>query len=565
MVAAFALAAGLLFVASTAVPARAASPHVRATIDTSICAACHSVHTATNPMLTRTGMDTDGVTASCLGCHGGSDQTASNIAVEFTSGSGHSLTAESSGTVQLNGCDTCHDVHGASEDARGIPAKKVNGVVVSSAGKELCLACHDESDAWFGPGYPSTSAPTRDATGYPVAGTWTGSNTYESPTNAHRLIPETTRTAGQNDPVRREQGDCLYCHAAHGSSNAYDGLIATYTVPSQATLASDQADGSYAALCFECHGGKKPSGFAEKPIDIKQFTTASATASNAPGGHSIVTSGGTLPVGSPLPCFECHNPHGSKRGNASMLSDERGESLSATGNAGVRQFCFTCHTTSDTTAGWDSATTSFTVVPPAEKVVGIPRDGGVLHLSAIDGHAQGDSQSCYECHGNSYDADGNNVHNPDSGQAVAGFSLALDSVPDTSTVPTGGVDASGSIDATVALSAVTATDTTPPLTTSDAVATYTVEATITLSAVDDTGGVGVADTYWTLDGGDVATGTVVATSAVGPHELTFWSVDLSGNVESSTVTSFTIDADRAMALPVMLAARLGQVIADAGS
>ena len=62
---------------------------------------------------------------------------------------------------------------------------------------------------WFGPNYPSTSAPTRDATGYPVAGTWTGSATYESASNPHRLIPESTQTVGVSEPIRREQGDCL--------------------------------------------------------------------------------------------------------------------------------------------------------------------------------------------------------------------------------------------------------------------------------------------------------------------------------------------------------------------
>ncbi len=135
-----------------------------------------------------------------------------------------------------------------------------------------------------------------------------------------------------SEPVRREQGSCLYCHAAHGGANAYDGLLTTYTVPSQTTLASDKADGSYAALCFDCHGGTKPSGFATAPVDIKQF----ATASGGTGGHSIVTSGGTLPVGAPLPCFECHNPHGSQRGNSSLLTDERGASLGTTSAAGVR-------------------------------------------------------------------------------------------------------------------------------------------------------------------------------------------------------------------------------------
>ena len=451
-VAAFMLMTGLFFVTSGIGSAFAYTPHIRATGTTSSCAACHSVHHSSGPLLLHTRSAAAGVTGSCLVCHDGSDSTASNIssgsADSFSQPSGHSLTTESSGTVRVNGCATCHDVHGASSDVRRIPAKQVNGVAVSSAGKSLCLACHDSSAAWFGPGYPSTSAPTRNAAGYPVAGTWPGSSTYDSASNAHRLIPETTRTVGVSQPVRREQGDCLYCHAAHGGANAYDGLLTTYTVPSQATLASDQADGTYAALCFTCHSAGNPSGLATAPVDIKQFATASGGA----GGHSVVTSGGTLPVGSPLPCFECHNPHGSKRANTSLISDERGASLGTTSAAGVRAFCFTCHTTSDTTAGWDSAAATFTPVTPAEKIVGLPRSGGVLHLPANGAHTQAAAAACYQCHGNNYSVGGHNVHDPGNGRFVAA-PLALASVPDWSTVPSASVAPSVAIDATVSVTA----------------------------------------------------------------------------------------------------------------
>lgn len=470
-VAALMLLTGLACAAFAADSASAASPHVISTAQTSRCAVCHSTHAAKNSLLLRTREASGSVSNSCLACHDGSDTTASNVASgsadSFGQASGHSLSIESSGTVRLEGCSTCHQVHGASSDSRMIPSKKINKVVVTSAGKDLCLACHASNAAWFGPDYPETSAPTRDATGYPIAGTWPGESTYASASaNAHSRIPETTRTVGVSEPVRREQGDCLYCHASHGGANAYDGLLTTYTVPAQATLASDQADGSYAALCFTCHGANKPSGFATAPVDIKQFATASGGA----GGHSIVTSGGTLPVGAPLPCFECHNPHGSKLDNGSLISDERGESLATTNDAGVRAFCFTCHTTSDTIRGWDSAATEPTYTPvvsagTTELVVGIPRDGGVLRLPATvgtqtAGHAQDDSASCYDCHGQSYAGGGRNVHNPGSGEPVS-FAPALASVPDWSTVPSVPVDATGSPEATasaVATQSVVASD-----------------------------------------------------------------------------------------------------------
>ncbi len=592
--AAFALLTAVLFVASASSPAFAETPHVSASVDTASCAACHSTHTAAHSLLLRGSDASSTLSDSCLACHNGSDDEASNVATgqldAFDLPSGHSLTSETSVTASISGCDTCHETHGASDEARRIPADEVNGGSVSSADKQLCIACHTAGEDWFGPGYPSTSLPTRDATGYPVAGTWPGPSTYESEANAHRLIPESTVTVGVSEPIRRDQGSCLYCHAAHGGANAYDGLLTTYTVPSQATLASDTADGSYAALCFECHGGTRPSGFAETPVDIKQF----ATASGGTGGHTIITSGGILPVGAPLPCFECHNPHGSKRDNGSLLSDERGASLGTTSPAGVRAFCFTCHATSDTASGWDSETATYTVVTSADEIVGLPRDGALLRLPASVGHSQEDTTSCYECHGDDYGDDGHNVHNPIDGHAGR-FAVAVE--PLASVLTTDAVEASGSVDASASLDAsasIAATDSIlpsdtvgilelpsppseadtgtivpmdliPPLTHSDAVATYSVSATITLTAEDDFGGSGVAETYWSLDGGTLSTGTVIATSAVGPHSLSYWSVDAAGNVESATTVDFQIDAPQAMSFLPALAARRSWAISGAST
>ena len=582
--AAFSLLTGLCFVTFTGATALAESPHVSAAVDTDSCAACHTAHA--DPTLG----DKD---TSCIDCHNGSDPSSSNVVSgtidSFGMPSGHSLTPSGAGTAQIEGCDTCHAPHGASSVSRGIPAKEINGAQVSSAGKQLCLACHSANSDWYGPGYPSTTSPIRDDEGYPIAGTWPGPDVYSSPSNPHRLIPEATQTVGISDPVRREQGDCLYCHGAHGGANDHDDLVANYSVPSTGTLTADKTHGTYAALCFTCHGGTKPSGFATAPVDIKQFVTDDGDFA----GHTIETSGGTLPVGSPLPCFECHAPMGSARGNDSLLSDERGAGLETNDAAGVRAFCFTCHITSDTTAGWDSATATYTPVSDADKIVGLPRTGGDLHLSDVPGHSQDDAQSCYDCHGDSYASGGHNVHNPDvTGAQVAALpqveemmasddtSLSVDATPSIepsgSLTPSGAVDATGSADAsgsadatgsadasgttatdstdatggagagddvtggTAATGGDTTADTVPPVTVSDALATYAGTATITLSASDGSGGSGVVATYYRLDAGDVTTGTVVNSSALGLHTLQFWSADAAGNVEAPTTVTFTI-------------------------
>lgn len=451
------------------------SPHTPEDQYSSTCAACHSVHASTSTTLLRTTIADDPVSASCLACHNGTDEGASNVETgtvnSFGQQSGHSLTGVSAGQASIDGCKTCHDVHGSSLVTRMIPAKHVNGVAVSSAGKELCQSCHDASDSWYGEGYPATDAPVKDALGFPVEGTWPGPATYASTTNAHRLIPETTVTVGLSNPARREAGDCTYCHSSHGSKNAYDGLDTTYTVPAVATLESDQKDGSYAALCFKCHGGDAPSGFDQPITDIRRYVTAETTSA----GHRIVTDGGTLPVGSPLPCYECHNPHGSKRGNSSQLSDERGGALSTATDAGVRAFCFTCHTTSDTAAGWDSSSESLEPVASGETVVGLPRDGALLRLSDTDGHSAEDVASCNSCHGDSYEANGRNVHNPGSGYGdEPAFAPTLENP--FSLITSASVDASFSLDATT-----TASGDTTVTASGDTTVTASSDATVTAS------------------------------------------------------------------------------------
>ncbi len=67
-------------------------------------------------------------------------------------------------------------------------------------------------------------------------------------------------------------------------------------------------------------------------------------------------------------------------------------------------------------------------------------------------------------------------------------------------------------------------------------------ASIHLTAVDDAGGSGVAATYYILDSEPQASGTDVNVSAVGDHTLTFWSVDVAGNVEGQKTVSFSITA-----------------------
>lgn len=392
------------------------NPHGQYAVDSQECALCHSAHAASSSML----FPTFAVSAPrgdsdlCLACHDGTGAPADLLegnVDSFSLASGHSIEATATSPQLARGCSSCHDPHRAPSTTPMIPKTTVNGVPVSGTGPEWCLACHNDKSSWYGAGYPSTSAPTRLANGYPSAGTFPGATTYRGPSDAHVRIPETTQTTDAGTVVRRQQGDCLYCHAAHRGPNTYDALTATYRPSSPSTLASDQAQGPYAALCLTCHGGAVRSGFATAPVDVKRFVTAGGPRS----GHRIVTAGGTLPVGAPLPCYDCHGEHGSRRGNASMLSDALGGSLETSSAAGVRHACLSCHTTADTVRmSWDSTASVYAMVSPTARVEGLSRSGGTLALPDRDGHRVGDPQSCYACHGNSYVAGGHNVHDPDS-------------------------------------------------------------------------------------------------------------------------------------------------------
>ena len=398
------------------------SPHASHSAGAQQCTLCHaashSVENTAGPLF-RWEIGNPTERSICLACHAGTVSNAANVEsgtrASFSMASGHQTDPASSGPTAVRGCSSCHALHVTTDTSPMLPARRSNDTTVTGAGRSLCETCHKTGASVFGTNYPSVATPTYDATGYPVSGTWPGAAVYDSASSAHARIPESTQTVAPGESVKRGAGDCVYCHAAHRGPNAYDGLVATFTVTTPSTLASDQATGSYAALCLNCHQSAVPSGFATAPVDIKSFITSSSVTA----GHRIVTSGGLLPVGAPLPCFECHSPHGSTRNNASGLSDVLGASLQTSNAAGVRSFCFTCHSTADGAKGWDStAGGSYTSVG-SQKVVGIARTGGLLKLPTVPGHNSTDMISCYSCHGQSYTPNGNNVHNPSTGGFTA--------------------------------------------------------------------------------------------------------------------------------------------------
>lgn len=101
--------------------------------------------------------------------------------------------------------------------------------------------------------------------------------------------------------------------------------------------------------------------------------------------------------------------------------------------------------------------------------------------------------------------------------------------------------------ATTATISVKPLDDTPPTTTSDATATYAFKSTITLTAKDNTGGSGVAATYYKVDNGAQQTGTAASTGGMGSHRIEFWSVDVAGNVETHNFADYVVLNDDSIA------------------
>ncbi len=408
-------------------------PH-RADGSGSLCASCHVPHVAETRHIFRETSSTAGELPLCYYCHDGS-LASDTVKESFSRASGHMLEAlpDTATTRDLtNACSGCHDPHPRAALRESLWRSRINTTTVSNVtgrNNTWCLACHNDSQDWYvqkyGTAYPNLATPTVDASGYPVTGVFPGPSVYTSTgANAHMGIP------AASTPDTRVAGDCLYCHAAHRGPSRYDSLLSTFSPSTPGTVADDRVNGTYASACLTCHGGG--AWEASGAVDIKQFATYSGADDSQYSGHRIKSSGASLPVNAPLPCYECHNPHGSSRGNKSLISDARGQNLDTkSSEAEVRHFCLTCHSTSDT-YGWDSVAATYAVVTNSTLVEGLGRAGGVagsgpdggynwLRLKAVAGaHAVSDTRSCYSCHGNSYAVGANNVHRPTPGVSAGG-------------------------------------------------------------------------------------------------------------------------------------------------
>lgn len=413
---------------SLATPASSQNPHLgtRADLHTATCARCHSIMDApvgSDAFLIDLGSGGSSAAELCLTCHeqsvGGGVQS---VGLVFQSGrSGHSVDTSTSVGNGVDSCADCHNAHADSHAQTGLRPTNVrqNGasIHVDASANGWCLACHKDGSPLSDPVEPSLIKPSYDeTTGYPAAGTFPGRDVYNSTAaNVHASIVPTgtysVETGMTHSDISRPAGDCRYCHASHRSASFYDALLVVNDAVTETYANHSESD--VAPLCFRCHS------------DVR------ASLESTDAVHFVKSGGGVYQPGTALPCFVCHNPHGSARGNKLNISDTLGQDLDprSTDPDKARQFCFTCHTTAEG-KGWNSVEATYTDPPADAAVVGLSRVDtstviagapapSKLRLSDVPEHLQGSSAACTGvCH--------DSAHVPSGGHGSAAAKSCYD-------------------------------------------------------------------------------------------------------------------------------------------
>ncbi|HOD65127.1 MAG TPA: cytochrome c3 family protein [candidate division Zixibacteria bacterium] len=316
-------------------------------------------------------------------------------------------------------CAQCHTSHD--------PAAGNDYGLFEPNANRLCFAasaggCHADRPTGATSGYPAQESDRlplgSDDPGYFEFGSgggrvpgvehrvrWPGRIIWEDP----RYSPH---FADPDMPIKDFYGDgsCANCHAVHGSGNLHDMLDTTYNGIVGSDVGLLPADYS---LCLNCHSLDGPVAMDDTARTIADYYDRSINPGRM-SGHGVRSGGGYVPSGARLPCYDCHNPHGSEGygglgGNHYLLSDQRpgwyGLTDIKTDNAQVRRFCLGCHPASDSPGG--SASVEGLILSP------LP--------SNVPAHAAGDVTHCYDCHGRDYSSPtSHNVHNPAPGSAPGG-------------------------------------------------------------------------------------------------------------------------------------------------
>ena len=398
------------------------------------CGACHKAHGSSHPdmlIFDRDGTSGTGdgtrMVETCTECHIGSNYLSSPHG-DDEGGVERVITDP----VTVGECSQCHYMHASSNgEPTGGPnvfnlyADNRNGLCFDPTSRS---GCHQ--DAPFGyPAQETDRIPEGSShAGYFEYGSggvkiggvnnrkrWPGMVAY---TDQRMFGNGNYYSPHRNDPdmpVRDPDGNglCVNCHSPHGTDNPFDMLKGTYR---EIGGAGEVGPPVNYELCFQCHEPDGPVGMDEDNRRIADFYDNRVN-NDESAGHQIRLSDDValswpshIQKGDKLPCYDCHNPHGSAgndgvQPNGFLISDQRPDWNNLTDTLNdpeqTRRFCLGCHIPSDG-------------MPGSRSVEGI-----VMNTIPDEGpeHRSSGSLSCYECHGRDYSSPtGYNVHHPSEGE-----------------------------------------------------------------------------------------------------------------------------------------------------
>ena len=312
-------------------------------------------------------------------------------------------------------CAQCHTSH---DPMSGQPF----GLFRENSNK-LCMSaslggCHADRPTGGTSGYPAQESDRlpagsddpgyfeAHAGGIPLKGVqhrvrWPGQFIWEDPQFSPHYLSESM-------PLKDAEGygSCDNCHDAHGGAGRHDLLDTTYSgiVGSQ----NGNLPANY-GLCLNCHSQFGPATMSGSARMIAYYYDRSI---NQQAGHGT-SAQGYVPSQARLPCYDCHNPHGSAGnggagGNRHLLSDQRpgwyGLTDLQNDNLQVRRFCFGCHPSSDGNGG--GTVEGITLEP-------LPSEVSAHRNNLLPEEVSDPALHCYSCHGGDYSSwTSHNVHNP---------------------------------------------------------------------------------------------------------------------------------------------------------
>lgn len=418
------------------------------------CSACHIAHDADNmSLIVSSGQSgyTNQAMALCADCHEHATAPESKFVKSLIPGSseqgksGHVTDSLALNDGKLE-CISCHGPHQDSAEVdnaltpntvRRFGTLTDDLTVDKAKPNALCGTCHDDAQTWYtafnSTPYPDSKSPevagTSAPAGYalhPTGGGYPGATIANDPSkNAHAKIAPSEGYG---------QGDCRYCHTSHASQAPYAGLLSergelrAMVGNTQEEIDAERMSGAYASFCLDCHNENTAGTPWEGAYDIAQHVSLPAGSSEASrtaflagvGGHKITSPNASIPQGSQIPCFTCHNAHGSRYNNVMHFNDALVQGL--TNEQLKRDVCFTCHVSSDGKVLAKDGS-GLVDVDPAEEILGLRRgaeDGNYLKLvTSVAQHESADTHECSSCHGGPHDPVTGGSGSPDGAACIS--------------------------------------------------------------------------------------------------------------------------------------------------